>query len=123
MKQNGCQFPDDIFKCIFLNEDVWISIKISLKFVLMGAKNDIPALVKIMAWHREGDKPLSEPMMVSLLMHIFVTRPQWVKKKQLMALSQPNFIINPVHLELSHSYHSYQKQSKWKCEQEQSETA
>ena len=24
---------DDIFKCIFLNENVWISIKISLKFV------------------------------------------------------------------------------------------
>ena len=23
----------DIFKCIFLNENVWISIKISLKFV------------------------------------------------------------------------------------------
>ena len=31
-----------------------------------------------MAWHRPGDKPLSEPMMVSLLMHICVTRPQWV---------------------------------------------
>ena len=26
-----------------------------------------------------GDKPLSEPMMVSLLTHICVTRPQWVK--------------------------------------------
>ena len=24
---------DDIFKCIFLNENIWISIKISLKFV------------------------------------------------------------------------------------------
>ena len=32
-----------------------------------------------MAWRRTGDKPLSEPMMVSLLMHIWVTRPQWVK--------------------------------------------
>ena len=33
-----------------------------------------------MAWRRPGDKPLSEPMMVSLLMHICVTRPQWVNK-------------------------------------------
>ena len=32
-RQNGCQFPDDIFKYIFLNENVKISIKISLKFV------------------------------------------------------------------------------------------
>ena len=31
-----------------------------------------------MAWHQPGDKPLPEPMMVSLLTHICVTRPQWV---------------------------------------------
>ena len=31
-----------------------------------------------MAWRRTGDKPLSEPMMVCLLTHICVTRPQWV---------------------------------------------
>ena len=62
-RQNGCHFPDDIFKCIFLNEHVWISIKISLKFVPKGPINNIPALVQIMAWRRSGDKPLSEPMM------------------------------------------------------------
>ena len=32
-RQNGRHFPDDIFKCIFVNDDVWIAIKISLKFV------------------------------------------------------------------------------------------
>ena len=48
---------DDIFKCIFLNENVWISIKISLKFVPKGLINNIPALVQIMAWRRVGDKP------------------------------------------------------------------
>ena len=32
-----------------------------------------------MAWRRPGDKPLSEPIMVSLLTHICVTRPQWVQ--------------------------------------------
>ena len=32
-----------------------------------------------MAWCRPGDKPLSEPMMVRLQMHICITRPKWVK--------------------------------------------
>ena len=78
-RQNGRHFPYDIFKCIFLNENVSVSIKFSLKFVHNGSVNNIPVLVQIMAWRRPGDKPLSEPMMVSLLMHICVTRLQWVK--------------------------------------------
>ena len=78
-RQDGRHFPDDIFKRIFLNEIIWILIKISLNFVPSGPINNISALVQIMAWRRPGDKPLSEPMMVSLLMHICVTRPQWVK--------------------------------------------
>ena len=76
---NGRHFADDIFKRIFLNENVRISIKISLKFVPEGPINNIPALVQIMAWRRSGYKPLSEPMMVSLPTHTCVTRPQWVK--------------------------------------------
>ena len=78
-RQYGRHFPDDIFKCIFLNENVGISIKISLNIVPRGPFNNIPALVQIMAWRRPGDKPLYEPMMVCLLTHICVTRPQWVK--------------------------------------------
>ena len=78
-RQNGRHFADNIFKCIFLNENAWISLKISLKFVPKVQINNIPALVQIMAWRRSGDKPLSEPMNVSLLTHICVTRPQWVK--------------------------------------------
>ena len=31
--QNGHHFSDDIFKSIFLNENVWISVEIMLKFV------------------------------------------------------------------------------------------
>ena len=76
--RNEQHFADYIFKRIFFNENVWISIKISLKFVPKGPINNIPALVQIMAWRRSGDKPLSEPMMVSLPTHICVTRPQWV---------------------------------------------
>ena len=78
-RQIGRHFADDTFKRIFLNENVGISIKISLKFVPEGPINNNPALVQIMAWHRPGDKPLCEPMMVSSLTHICVTRPQWVK--------------------------------------------
>ena len=75
-RQNGRHFPDDIFKWIFLNENVRISINISLKFVPRGLINNIPTLVQVMAWRRPGDKPLSESMMVRLPTHICVTRPQ-----------------------------------------------
>ena len=47
-----------------ISENVWISLKIWLKFVPKVWNNNIPALVQIMAWLRPGDKPLSEPMMV-----------------------------------------------------------
>ena len=78
-RQIGHHFSDDIFKCIFLNENVEILIKISLKFVPKGPIYNIPALVQILSWCRPGAKPLSEPsMMVSLLTHICVTRPPWV---------------------------------------------
>ena len=77
-RQNGRHLADDIFNCIFLNENVWILIKISLKFVPKDPINNITALVQIMAWRRPGDKPLSEPMMINFLTHICVTRPQWV---------------------------------------------
>ena len=77
-RQNGRHFADDIFNSIFLNENVWTPIKISLKVVPKGLVNNIPALVQIMTWHHPGDKPLSEPVVVNLLTHICVTRPQWV---------------------------------------------
>ena len=54
---------DDIFKCIFLNENVRISIQISLKFVPKGSIDNKSALVQVMACRRTGDKPLPEAMM------------------------------------------------------------
>ena len=79
-RRNGQHFPDNIFKHIFFNENVWISIKSSLKFVPKGPINNIALLVQIMACRLVGAKPLSELMMVMLPMHICVTRPLWVKK-------------------------------------------
>ena len=52
MGQIGGHFPGDIFKYIFLNENVYISIKISMKFGPNGPINNIPAMVQIMACHR-----------------------------------------------------------------------
>ena len=77
LRQNGHNFPGDVFKCIFLNENVWISLRISLKFVPKVPINNIPTLVQITAWRRSGNKPFSEPIMVNLLTHICVTQPQW----------------------------------------------
>ena len=58
-RPNGRHFADDTFKRILLNENVRVSIKISLEFVSKGPINNIPALVQIMARRRSGDKPLS----------------------------------------------------------------
>ena len=92
-RQNGRHFADDIFKCIFLNENAWISLKISLKFFPKVPIDNIPALVQIMAWRRPGDKPLSEPMMVSLLTHICVTGLQWVKSRFYIEIG-PSFLYS-----------------------------
>ena len=54
---------DDNFKCIFLNENDIITIRISLRFVAKIPIDNKPALVQIMAWRRAGDKPLPEPML------------------------------------------------------------
>ena len=44
-RQKGRHFADDTYKRIFLNENVRISIKISLKLVPKGPINNNPALV------------------------------------------------------------------------------
>ena len=72
----GAIFADGTFKWFFLNENIWIWIEFSLRFVPNGPVNTIQALVQIMAWRRPGAKPWFEPMMVRLLTHIGVTRPQ-----------------------------------------------
>ena len=49
-RHNGRQFPDNILKSIFLNENMQVSIKISMNCVPKGPINNIPALAQIMAW-------------------------------------------------------------------------
>ena len=45
--QNGWHFTDNIFKSNLLTKNIWISIRISLKFVPKGQSNNIPALARI----------------------------------------------------------------------------
>ena len=92
-RQNGRHFADDTFKRIFLKENVRISIKISLKFVRKSPIDNIPALFQIMAWRQPGDTPLSEAMMISLLTHICVARPQWINNVQIVLLG-----LYPIHM-------------------------
>ena len=71
-RQDGRHFAADIFTCIFLYDNCCILIKSSLKYVRKGPIDNNQALVRIMAWRRSGDKPLSEPMMISLR-HIYAS--------------------------------------------------
>ena len=100
--------------CKFSSAFSWMKMfefhwpKISLTFVPKGPINNIPTLVQVMAWHRPGDKPLSEPMVVNLLTHICVTRPQWVKWdvfQMLVSEKLPHFcdtLLVNLHCEIHH---------------------
>ena len=70
----GAAILQTIFKCILLNENVSMLLKISLKFVRNVTINNIPALVQIMACCRPGGNPLSEAVMVRLLRHICINQ-------------------------------------------------
>ena len=54
-RQNGQNFPDDIFKYIFLNETIWILNTIRLNFVPTGPGNGL-ALTRHQAiiWTNDG---------------------------------------------------------------------
>ena len=54
---------DDIFYCIFLNENNIIAIRFSLKFVPRSPIDNNLELVQVMTWRRAADKPLPEPML------------------------------------------------------------
>ena len=66
-RQNGWRFADDIFKCIFLNENAWISIKIPLKFIpegliyIIGSDNGLTTIRRqAIIWTTDGLVPLPQ---------------------------------------------------------------
>ena len=100
------------YEMYFLNENVWISINISLKFVPKAPIHNIQVLIYIMAWHRLGDKPLSEPMVVRLLAHICVFRLQLVHMSHVWFITLASCVLDHhiFHILFS-SYHSCDKLS------------
>ena len=44
------------------------------------------------AWWWPGDRTLSEPMLVNLRLHIYVTRPQWVKEHAIPLYTGQKFL-------------------------------
>ena len=64
----AANLSDDIFNGILLNENVWISNKISVKFILKGPMDNAPAaLVHVIVWRRIGNTPLPEPMLTQFI--------------------------------------------------------
>ena len=64
---------------LFLNENIWISNKISLKYVPSGPIDNMLELVHIMAWRCPVDRPSSEPMLTKFTdAYIAALRGRWV---------------------------------------------
>ena len=69
-----------IFQMTVSNAPSWMNMfEFLFHWNLFLGVDYIPALDQTMAWHRPGDKPLTESMMVSLPTHRCVTRPKCVK--------------------------------------------
>ena len=99
-RQNDRHLADDTFKHIFLNGNVRNSNEISLKLVPEGPINNIPALDRIMTWSRPGDKPLSEPKMVTKIAKFM--GPTWGPPKGLSPSDGPH--VGPMNLAIRVDY-------------------
>ena len=66
LRQNGPHVAYEIFKCVFLNRNVWILIKkISIKFVFGDHFDDYTALDQVKAWGQTANKPLLSGRMLT----------------------------------------------------------
>ena len=61
LRQNGHHFADDIFKQIFGTTIIPFLFNFTERYY-RGFNCQYDSMVQIIAWHRSGDKPLSEPM-------------------------------------------------------------
>ena len=67
----------------------FISIQISLKFVLQGPIDNKAALILVMAWCQTGDKPIPKPMLTQFTdtymgdeLNDVITRAAWSQFQQ-----------------------------------------
>ena len=65
-----------IFKHSLFNENIWISSKISLKFVPKGPV-DKSVLCQVKAWHLLGDKTLPEPTLTQIYSIVSLGISEW----------------------------------------------
>ena len=65
-RQNGSHLVDAIYTCIFLNENIGISLKSLIKFISKVSVDNSSVLVQVMTWSQTEDKPLPKPMMTQL---------------------------------------------------------
>ena len=80
-RHNGRQFANDTWKCIFISENVYDLIQISLTFVSKCPFDNMTALVHLMAWHRtqQVTSHWTKQCLPSSLTHICDTRGWWDK--------------------------------------------
>ena len=88
-RRSGHNFADDMFRCVFLIEKVWISIEISLEFDTKSPINNMPTMVQIMAWRLQATSHYLNQPWPNVLAHLCVTPPGWVLNEW---LNQRNII-------------------------------
>ena len=79
--KNCHNLADEIFKCIFVNENFCILIWISLTFVHRDQIDNKSAFIQGMAWCWTRGKPLPKPMVAQ---HKCGTRGRWVKASRML---------------------------------------
>ena len=117
-----------IIQTTFSNGFSWVRmyefrLSFHWSFFLGGTINIIPALAQTMPWCRPGDKPLSEPVAVSLLMRICIARPQWVKYDYNLLILDDNKNGKPIGLQFTtregifkHWNSMVLRQDDWRCD-------
>ena len=113
LRQNGRHWPDNTFKCIILNENVWIVNKISLKFVPKGPIDGKSSLGQIMAWRRAGAEAIIWTNDGHIYTYIYAPlslnelndlRPIWPLQSSCMPWAVP-WLMNPTCISLDkHSF-------------------
>ena len=93
LRQNGRHFANDLFKRIFVNEKVRIFVQISLKFILECPINNNQHWFRWWLGAKKATSHYLNQWWSSLLMHIWVTRPQWVKSPDTTSCGMINFNI------------------------------
>ena len=76
-RPNGQYFVDDIFKGISWNENVWIVVDISLKFIREGPTDNKSSLVRKMTRHRQVSGHYLNQWWSRLPMGICVAQPRY----------------------------------------------